>query len=86
MGKWRRRFVERRLEGLVDEQRPGAPRKIADEQVEQVVVATLEQTPRNATHWSRALMAEQSGLEVDRRADLEGVSAQAPPVGDVQVE
>lgn len=62
VGKWRRRFVERRLEGLVDEQRPGAPRKITDEQVEQVVVATLEQTPSNATHWSRALMAEQSGL------------------------
>jgi transposase len=62
VGKWRSRFVERRLAGLVDEQRPGAPRKITDEQVEQVVVDTLEQTPKDATHWSRASMAKQSGL------------------------
>jgi transposase len=62
VGKWRSRFVERRLEGLVDEQRPGAPRKISDEQVESVVLATLEQTPKDATHWSRASMAKRSGL------------------------
>jgi transposase len=62
VGKWRSRFVERRLEGLVDEERPGAPRKISDEKVEEVVVATLEQTPKDATHWSRASMAKQSGL------------------------
>jgi transposase len=62
VGKWRSRFVARRLGGLVDEDRPGAPRKITDEQVEQVVVATLESTPTNATHWSRASMAEKSGL------------------------
>src|SRR6266516_6061956 len=62
VGKWRRRFVERRLEGLVDEARPGAPRKITDEQVEQVVVATLERAPAGATHWSRASMAAESGL------------------------
>jgi transposase len=62
VGKWRRRFLERRLEGLVDEQRPGAPRKITDERVEQVVVATLERTPADATHWSRASMAAESGL------------------------
>jgi hypothetical protein len=62
VGKWRSRFVERRLEGLVDEQRPGAPRRISDEQVESVVVATLEQTPKDATHWSRASMAKRSGL------------------------
>jgi transposase len=62
VGKWRRRFVERRLEGLVDEPRPGAPRKITDEQIEQVVVATLERTPADATHWSRASMAAESGL------------------------
>jgi transposase len=62
VGKWRRRFVERRLEGLVDEPRPGAPRKITDEQVEQVVVATLERTPADATHWSRTSMAAESGL------------------------
>lgn len=62
VGKWRRRFVQRRLAGLVDEPRPGAPRKITDGQVEQVIVATLERQPRDATHWSRASMAAQSGL------------------------
>jgi transposase len=62
VGKWRRRFLERRLEGLADEPRPGAPRKITDEQIEQVVVATLERTPAGATHWSRSSMAAESGL------------------------
>jgi transposase len=62
VGKWRSRFIERRLQGLVDEERPGAPRKITDEQVEQVVVDTLEKTPRDATHWSRSSMARNSGL------------------------
>ena len=62
VGKWRSRFVQRRLQGLVDEPRPGAPRAITDEQVEQVVVDTLENTPADATHWSRASMAKNSGL------------------------
>lgn len=62
VGKWRARFVTDRLDGLADEQRPGAPRKITDERVEQVVVATLESTPRGATHWSRSSMAKHSGL------------------------
>ncbi len=62
VGKWRRRFLERRLEGLADEQRPGAPRKIGDEQIEELVVATLERTPKDATHWSRASMAAETGL------------------------
>jgi hypothetical protein len=50
------------LDGLVDEPRPGAPRKITDEQIEAVVVVTLERTPADATHWSRASMAAESGL------------------------
>jgi transposase len=62
VGKWRSRFVVDRLDGLVDEPRPGAPRKITDEQVERVVVDTLESTPRDATHWSRASMAAHSGV------------------------
>jgi transposase len=62
VGVWRRRFVERRLEGLVDEPRPGGPRTITDEQVEAVVVATLERAPKDATHWSRTSMASETGL------------------------
>jgi transposase len=62
VGKWRARFVEFRLDGLADDPRPGRPVSITAEQVEDVVVATLESTPANATHWSRAKMAERSGL------------------------
>src|SRR3954451_24641474 len=62
VGKWRARFVELRLDGLSDDPRPGRPPSITAEQVEDVVVATLESTPDNATHWSRARMAERSGL------------------------
>ena len=54
--------VELRLDGLSDDPRPGRPATITAEQVEDVVVATLESTPENATHWSRAKMAERSGL------------------------
>src|SRR3954467_5203129 len=62
VGKWRRRFLADRLDGLIDEQRPGRAPSIALDQGEEVVVATLEQTPRNATHWSRTSMAAKSGL------------------------
>lgn len=62
VGKWRTRFVEQRLAGLYDEPRPGAPRSIPDEAVEQVVVRTLESTPRGATHWSTRAMAQATGL------------------------
>src|SRR6266511_1401459 len=51
VAKWRRRFATRRLEGLGDEPRPGVPRTITDEQVEQVIVTTLEEAPADATHW-----------------------------------
>ena len=60
--KWRRRFVEHRLDGLSDEPRPGRPRTISVDQVEDVIVATLESTPKNATHWTRAKMAQRTGL------------------------
>ena len=62
VGKWRKRFIEKRLDGLHDEPRPGRPMTITDEQVEQVVVDTLETTPKDATHWSRTSMAKSSGL------------------------
>lgn len=62
VGKWRSRFVEHRLDGLCDDARPGRPATVSAEQVEDVIVATLESTPANATHWSRAKMAERTGL------------------------
>jgi len=62
VGKWRSRFLADRLEGLLDEPRPGAPRQVTDAQVEQVVVRTLETTPRAATHWSTRGMAQATGL------------------------
>jgi transposase len=60
--KWRSRFVARRLEGLVDEPRPGAPRKLTDEHIERVIVTTLETTPTDATHWSTRSLARALGL------------------------
>lgn len=59
---WRRRFAVDRLEGLADEKRPGPARTVTDEQVEDVIVRTLETTPKGATHWSTREMARQSGL------------------------
>ena len=60
--KWRARFLKQRLEGLYDEPRPGAPRKVSDEQVERVVIQTLESTPRGQTHWSTRELAKTTGL------------------------
>src|SRR5439155_35123 len=62
VGKWRRRFVSRRLDGLLDEPRPGAPRRIGDAQVERVITLTLESTPSHATHWSTRLLARRCGM------------------------
>ena len=62
VGKWRRRFVEQRLNGLFDEPRPGHPRTITDDRVEAVVIKTLEEKPANATHWSTRSMATAMGM------------------------
>jgi transposase len=62
VGKWRGRFVAKRLDGLLDEPRPGAPRRISDAQVERVLTATLESLPSNATHWSTRLLARRCGM------------------------
>jgi transposase len=62
VGKWRSRFLARRLDGLFDEPRPGAPRKITDAQVEKVVTRALETTPKNATHWSTRSLAKATGM------------------------
>jgi transposase len=62
IGKWRTRFLSQRLDGLLDEPRPGAPRRIGDAEVERVMRLTLETTPRDATHWSTRAMARRCGL------------------------
>ena len=62
VGKWRRRFIAKGMDGLLDEPRPGAPRKIGDADVERLIVRTLETKPRDATHWSTRSMAAESGM------------------------
>jgi transposase len=60
--KWRGRFAESRLEGLLDEPRPGRPRTVSDDQVERIVITTLESTPKDATHWSTRSLAAHLGV------------------------
>ena len=62
VGKWRQRFVAKRLDGLLDEPRPGTPRKLSDAEVERVLALTLESVPADATHWSTRSLAKASGL------------------------
>src|SRR3954451_16389846 len=63
--KWRNRFAQRRLEGLLDEPRPGRPRTVTDEQVERIVTTTLESAPKDATHWSTRALAAHLGVSQD---------------------
>jgi transposase len=62
VGKWRSRFLERRLDGLLDEPRPGAPRKLDDARIERLIATTLNERPREATHWSTRLLATKLGV------------------------
>jgi transposase len=62
VSKWRNRFLERRLDGLLDEPRPGAPRKLDDARIEALIATTLNERPREATHWSTRLLAAKVGL------------------------
>jgi len=62
VGKWRTRFLKSRMDGLYDEPRPGSPRKVSDEQIEQIIIQTLESTPRGQTHWSTRELAKATGL------------------------
>ena len=62
VGKWRQRYIDLGLDGLLDEPRPGTSRKLSDEDVERVLALTLESTPEDATHWSTRSLAERSGL------------------------
>jgi transposase len=75
---WRKRFAARRLDGLVDEPRCGAPRKIGDEKITEVVTKTLEAMPANATHWSTRSMAKASGLSVSTVHRIWNAFALAP--------
>src|SRR4029434_2571910 len=62
VGKWRSRFVNKRLDGLLDEPRLGTPLRLSDTEVERVLTMTLESTPKDATHWSTRSMAQMCGL------------------------
>jgi transposase len=62
VGKWRARFLQKRLDGLLDEPRPGTPRRLSDAEVERVLTMTLESTPQHATHWSTRSLAAACGL------------------------
>lgn len=75
---WRRQFLDRGLEGMCDDPRPGVPRKITDADVERVIVKTLEETPKNATHWSTRSMAAATGMSQSAISRIWRASALAP--------
>ena len=80
VGRWRRRFLKDRVDGLYDEPRPGAPRTIKDDKIEEIVVQTLEATPKGATNWSRSLMAKRAGISESTvgRVSKERLKSAAP--------
>ncbi len=79
VSKWRKRFAESRLDGLIDEPRPGAARTIGDDVIEQVVVDTLETTPPDATHWSTRSLAARHGISHQRTVWTDLASASSTP-------
>lgn len=87
VSKWRARFVTDGLDGLLDVPRPGAPRSIADAQVDAVIAKTLESVPANATHWSTRMMAREMALSqtaVTRIWRAFGFRLAAAPAGNLQ--
>jgi transposase len=85
VGKWRNRFLKDRLEGLYDEPRPGAPRKIGDDEVEKVIVQTLEATPRGQTHWSTRELAKTYRIQPDdHQPHLARLRIATAPYGYIQ--
>src|SRR5438093_2767368 len=84
VGRWRHRFVRKRLQGLLDEPRPGAPRTITDVEVERVIALTLERTPRDATHWSTLAMAKRSGLSQTAVSRIWRAFGLQPHLGTIQ--
>src|SRR5215210_565046 len=85
VSKWRGRFARRGFDGLHDEPRPGKPRTISDEDVERVIVKTLEEQPKDATHWLTRSMAAATGMSQSAVSRIwAGVRAQAASGRDVQ--
>ena len=83
--KWRNRFAEQRMDGLEDETRSGRPRCIDDDAVAEVIRKTLEETPRDATHWSTRSMARATGYAPSTiPPDVAGLFPAAPPQRDLQ--
>ena len=85
--KWRARFLADRLDGLLDEPRPGRPRTVADEQVEAVITRTLETTPTDATHWSTRSLAAELGMSQSAVSRIwRAFGLAAAPAGRLEAE